>query len=474
MNTKKNIKLVLVHCTKTWHSTPHLGIVSLSSYIEEKCPYVTTKVIEDTNPLKEILRNKPDIVGFTADSVDYEDTKIIASKIKQKTKTFLIIGGVHITACPESFNKNFDIGVVGEGEVTLFELLEAFQKNKKIKNTDYKKIDGVIYFDKKTIIKTKTRALIKNIDELPIPKREFVPMEKKYLSNQINLYGVKRMISLMTSRGCPYHCVYCGSPVQWGSVRFHSVDYVIKEIDYLIKKYKIDGINFFDDLFIAPKQRLLLLVEKIKEKGWDKTIVFSGLARANLIDEEIIKALKSINLKRLSFGFENFSPKILNYLKVNSVSVKDNINAINLCHKYGIAVSSGFIVGTPGETIKDLQITYAGMKKYPIENPSIYILLAYPGTKIWNFALDKGLVSKDMNMNKLFIRIPFMAYFKFWKKDRFYFLKDSVFLNQEKRYDKKYLSMILKMNFLAILQNYKFYFKYLLTDPKIIIKILNR
>ncbi len=471
MNTKKKIKLVLVHCTKTRHNTPHLGIISLASYIEEKCPYVTTKVIEDTNPLKEVLRNKPDIVGFTADSIDYEDTKILASKIKKKSKAFLIIGGVHITACPESFNKNFDVGVIGEGELTLFELLETYKKNK---NNNYQNIDGLIYFDKKVIAKTKPRTLIKNIDELPIPKRGFVSMKKKYLNHQINLYGVKRSISLMTSRGCPYHCVYCGSPIQWGSIRFHSVDYVIKEIDYLIKKYKVDGINFFDDLFITPKSRLLLLTKRIKEKGWDKTIVFSGLARANLVDDEIIKALKSINLKRLSFGFENFSPKILDYLKVNSVTIKDNINAIRLCHKYGIAVSSGFIVGTPGETIKDLKITYKGMKKYPIENPSIYILLAYPGTKIWNFAQSQNLVSQDMNMNKLFIHIPLMAYFKFWKKDRFYFLKDHVFLNQKKRYDNKYLSIILKMNLLSAIQNFKFYFKYLLTDPKIIIKYLNK
>ena len=242
MNIKKKLKLILVHCVKTQQNTPHLGIISLATYIEEKCPHIIIKVIEDINPLKEILRNKPDIIGFTADSVDYEDTKILASKIKKRSNAFLVIGGVHITACPESFNKIFDVGVIGEGEVTLFELLETYKKTKK---TDYQKIDGLIYFNKQTIIKNKPRALIKNIDELPIPKRNFVSMQKRYLSHQINLYGIKKSVSLMTSRGCPYHCVYCGSPVQWGSIRFHSVDYVINEIDYLIKEYKVDGINFF-------------------------------------------------------------------------------------------------------------------------------------------------------------------------------------------------------------------------------------
>ncbi len=109
----KKIKLILVHCSKAKHNTPHLGILSLASYINQKLPSILIKVIEDNNPYQKIIKNKPDIVGFTADTIDFEDTKKLAIRIKQVINSFLIIGGVHITACPESFNNNFDVGVIG-------------------------------------------------------------------------------------------------------------------------------------------------------------------------------------------------------------------------------------------------------------------------------------------------------------------------------------------------------------------------
>ncbi|MDD2482690.1 MAG: B12-binding domain-containing radical SAM protein [Candidatus Shapirobacteria bacterium] len=472
MNRKeKKIKLLLVNCEKVWNNIPHFGLMCLGSCIKEKYPFVDIKIIEDSKPLKKIIKYHPNIVGFTVDSVNYDFTKSIAKKVKQSIKTKIIIGGTHITGCPDSFDKVFDVGVIGEGEITLGEIIEAYKNDKKnnIKNS---KIDGLVYFEKNKLIKTKPRKLIQNIDQLPIPSREFVPMEKKYLSRQLNLYGMKRLTGMMTSRGCPYHCLHCASNVQWGSVRFHSVEYIIKEIDYLIKNYDIDGLYFFDDFFTAPKARLIHLANEIKKRGWHKKIVFSGFGKADLIDEDVVKALKSMNVKRISFGFESFSSKMLNYLKANSVSVEQNIKAIDLCHKYGIGVSSGFIVTIPGETIEDLQATYQLLKKHPIENPNIYILIAYPGTKIWDYALEKGLVSKNMNVDNLFTEIPLKACFEFWKKDRFYFLEDRVFLNPEKRHDQKYLSMILKIKLLITWLNFKFYFKYVLLNPIYIYKVL--
>lgn len=466
----ERLKLVLVyHQMKIQSNSPHFGLLSLAAYVKQKYSFVDVRVIENHNPLKQILNFKPDIVGFTGSSIEYKEAISLAHKVKKHSKALLILGGIHISTCPQSFNKIFNIGVIGEGEITLGELLELY-KNKKINHRNLNQINGLVYFNKNKLIVTKPRSLIKNIDDLPIPARELIPMEN-YLKNQINLYGIKRNIILTTSRGCPYHCVYCASSAHWGSFRFHSVEYVIKEMEHLIKTYNVDGIIFWDDLFIAPKERLLLLVKEIKKRGWHKTMTFTGQARSNVADEDIIKALKSINVKRLSFGFETYSPKMLDYLKVNSVTVKDNIRTVKLCNKYGIDVTSGLIVGSPGETIEDLKITYNTMKKYPLDSTNIYLLAPYPGTKIWEYSKTNNLVTDNMDMDKVFTQIPLKACFEFWKKDRFYFLKGNVFLNQEKRHDRKYLSMILKMQRLATFQNYKFYFKYLLTDPQILLKI---
>jgi len=147
------------------------------------------------------------------------------------------------------------------------------------------------------------------------------------------------------------------------------------------------------------------------------------------------------------------------------VFVKDNIRTIKLCHKYGIAVASGLIVGSPGEKIKDLKKTYETMKKYPMDNTQIYILTPYPGTKIWNYAEKLGLVSLEMDMNKLFVEIPLRSLLLFWKKNKFDFLNERVFLNTKMQSNKEYMNLILKLNLLAWWQNMGYYFKTFLKDP---------
>lgn len=455
------------------NSSPHVGLLSLAAYVKKNLEWVNVKVIEDLDPTEKILKMKADVIGFTADTIAFNKTLKVARIIKDKGKCMakIIIGGVHISACPEVIGEPFDVGVWGEGEVTLEILLKLFRKKKNITTDDLKKIDGLVFVDKGRIVKTKKREFIKNIDTLPFPARELVPMEEDYFKRQVNLYGIRKMVTVMTSRGCPYHCVYCGSPVQWGNVRFHSAEYVIEEIRQVIKKYKADGIMFSDDLFIVPRERLLKLVELIKNEGWEKKIVFSGFARANLMDEEICRALKSINVHKLTFGFESYSETMLEYLKDRSVTVEQNIQAIKLCHKYGIAAASGLIVGTPGETLNDLNETYRIMKEQPMDNTQIYILTPYPGTKIWNYAEKEGLVNLEMDMDKLFVQVPLSASWRWWKKDKFFFLKDRIFLNQKMRNNQKYLGMILKMNQLAFWQNIKYYLKQIIKSPKVLLRV---
>lgn len=450
--------LTLVNIWKIENHTPHFGLTALAAFLQKRIPSLDIKIIEGLDPLKDIIKTKPDIVSFTSDTLAFQKTKNIAIKIKKKLKIPILIGGVHITAMPESFSFPFDVGSIGEGEITLSELIESFLKNKKFIPSELKKIDGLIFKENKKIIKTSPRKLIKNIDELPFPAREITPMEDIYLKNQFNLFGVKRQISIMTSRGCPYHCVFCGSPVQWGTVRFHSPEYVIKEIKFLVKNYNIDSIMFWDDLFIAPIERLEKLKDLIIKNKLNKKLVFFGYARANLITEDVCKVLAKMNTKRLIFGLESGSPRILNYLKQNSVTVEDNKRAVDLCRKYGITSSSGYIVGTPGETIKDLRCTYNLMKNHPLDNTQIYILTPYPGTKIWIEAKKKKLVSENMDFDKLFVQLPPISFFDFFKTQK-NLINKRIFLNTKYRNNKDYMKLVLKIQKLAYVQNIIFYIK---------------
>lgn len=450
--------LTLVNIWKIENHTPHFGLTALAAYVKTKIPNLEIKIVEGLNPLKDILKSKPDIVGFTSDTLAFKATKTIATKVKNKLKVPILIGGVHITAMPKSFSKPFDVGLIGEGEITLTELIQSFLENSKLDYEKLEKIDGLIFKKNKNIVKTEPRKLIKNIDELPFPAREITPMNEIYLKNQFNLFNAKRMVSIMTSRGCPYHCVFCGSPVQWGGSRFHSPEYVVKEIKFLVDTYKIDGIMFWDDLFIAPIERLKKLKDLIIKEKLNEKLVFFGYARANLITEEVCKILAEMNTKRLIFGLESGSSKILGYLKQNSVTVEDNKRAVDLCRKYKITSSSGYIVGTPGETLDDLQDTYNLMKKHPLDNTQIYILTPYPGTKIWIEAKKKRLVSDHMDFDKLFVQLPAINFLDIFRNQKD-LTKNRIFLNTTYKNNKKYMALVFKIQKLAMIQNVFYYIK---------------
>jgi len=467
-------KLVLCNHWLFPVSTFHFGLASLAAYIKETHPQVSVKIIEGENIFEEIIVAKPDIVGFTCDTVSYLPTVELAKKIRKTLDIPLIVGGVHVTAMPKIFDPVFQIGVIGEGEVTLSELLTIFEKYNCFPNRLIRKVKGIVFRDKGKVILTKKRELVKNIDRLPYPARELVPMNEVYLKNQVNLFGVSKMAAIMSSRGCPYKCVFCGSPVQWGGVRFHSAEYVVKEIEFLLTKYGIDGIIFWDDFFISPKERLIKMADLIRKKGLNKKITFFGYARANLINEDICLILQKMNVKRLIFGLESGSEKILDFLKEKTVKVEDNKRALLLCRKYKISTSSGFIVGTPGETVCDLQKTYQFMKKYPLDNSYIYILTPYPGTKIWNLALRYGLISNSMDFGRLFVQFPPPSIFDYFRKEKKNILEGRIFLNIEYQTDKKYLKLIFKMHKMAHFQNMLFYLKNIFADPKLLTKLFIR
>jgi|GEM_PF-579081 len=456
---KDKINLVLANL---WHfpaKTPHFGLATLAAYIRQENPDVRISIVEGMDIAEEIIRKKPDIVGFTSDTLMYNRVCRLAKKIKEKTKAPLLIGGIHISALPSSFDSVFDLGIQGEGEKTLAEILRLYQNRREFPREDLMKIPGLVFFDGNDFIDTGRPPLISDIDKLPFAARDLTPMEEVYLKDQFNLFGTKRTVAMMTSRGCPYKCRFCGSPAQWERVRFHSAEYVVAEIEHLVDKYRIDGIMFWDDLFIAPEGRILKLSELIRSKGLDKKLVFSGFGRANLINEKVCAVLKLMNVKRLIFGLESGSEKVLEYLKRSSVTIEDNRRAVTLCRKFGISTASGYIVGTPGETAEDLKKTLRFMKKYPLDNTQIYILTPYPGTEIWKTAREQGIISDKTNFDALFVQLKRPTIFDFMRDGKSNILQGRIFLNSEFKKNRKYKNIIFAMTKLAFRQNLKFYLK---------------
>jgi len=471
---EEKIKLVLANPWLFPAPTPHFGFTSLAAYIREKKKNIEISIVEGLDIAEEIIRKNPDIVGFTSNTFSYNRVVDLAKKIRGKINSHFLIGGVHITAMPESLDPIFELGTLGEGENTFLKLLELFEEKGDFLKEELAKISGLVFFSENGMTNTGPAEIIEDIDSLPYAARDLVPMNEVYLKDQFNLFGTKRTATTMTSRGCPYKCRFCGSPVQWGRVRFHSPEYVVGEIEHLVEKYNIDGIMFWDDLFIAPEDRILEIAELVKSKGLHKKIVFTGFARANLINEAVCQALSEMNVKRLIFGFESGSEKILDYLKRSSVTIADNRRAVTLCRKYGITTSSGFIVGTPGETVEDLKMTYDFMKKYPLDNTQIYILTPYPGTEIWKEALEKNLISENINYDDLLVQLKPPTLLDFFRKGKPDILKERVFLNPEYQNNREYEKIIFKLTKLAYWQNLKFYLKRFPWEINLVFRIIKK
>ena len=340
-------------------------------------------------------------------SVDYSKAIKLAKLIKENKilkKSIIIVGGVHISTLPDSLNENIDIGVIGEGEETLTEIISFFEKNNyKLDKKGLKDIKGLVFHNKDKLIKTDTRELIKNLDDIPLPHPDYAKLNVS--PKESFFFKKKKQAMMLTSRGCPYRCVFCSTSKFWGfRIRFVSAKRVADEIMMWYNNYGVTDIVIWDDLFTVNAKRLKDIAEILKEKKIIGKIEFGVCCRSNTLTEEVCKVLKELNVTGLNFGFESGSPRILDYLKKGSVTVEEHKRAILLARKYKLKVSGSFIFGSPKERIKDMKKTLQFMdwcKKNKVYHLWSLIMTPFPGTEIWEIAKKKGVVSDNMDWEKL-------------------------------------------------------------------------
>ena len=323
---------------------PPIGLVYLATYIKSKLD-VGVEII-DYNWQQRWTPVGYDIICISAMTIYYELAKKIGWRIKKDFKTFnisVIIGGVHISTCPESFDPDaFDAMVIGEGEKSLEQIINEYIKYGRLLKQVYQ------------------HAPIENLDDLPRPDWDLV--DKRYFDKKANMtfgeYGISGV--MLTSRGCPYRCRFCATQKFWGNkVRFHSAEYV-KCLIFDLWDKGVTHIQIWDDLFTINKERLKEIAPLIK-LPW-RRIKFNCQPRTDLIDGEMCKLLKDIGVTTCLFGFESGSDRVLKYLKRDTCTVQDNYKAIEICHRHGLKVQGSVMLGSPSETLEDMEKTYDFVK----------------------------------------------------------------------------------------------------------------
>lgn len=366
-----------------------LGPICLASYIDSLNLPIKIIVHDD---LETVLKFKPDIIGLSCVSENFGFAQRSAQKIKEKSKSFIIIGGPHFTSLPTFLPDCFDAGVIGEGEIALEQIIKSFIE-KGVSKESIKDIPGVVLKIDNNLISNPRSPQIKNLDSLPIPNR------RKWAKE----IGVAHMV---TTRGCVYRCFFCAEPVIYSSFRAFSASRVVKEIENILENFpNVNHIRFYDDIFPVNKARMREICDLIEKKHINKKISFSCFIHAKLVDEEIVTLLKKMNFSFVQFGADSGSASVLKEIKPNT-TLELNQKAIDLFYKQNLKIGLTFIVGNPSETAEDLNATYNFIvkNKEKIFDVEVSPAVTLPGTDLWKFAEKEGLIPPLEKMNWDFFR----------------------------------------------------------------------
>ncbi|MDD5650162.1 MAG: radical SAM protein, partial [Candidatus Nanoarchaeia archaeon] len=334
-----------------------MGLLYLAAILKKNNIDVEILDAEGENlEVKEVIQKikeiKPNLIGLTAATAAISKTILLATKIKEELKDIkVIIGGPHVTALPKETLENtiFDLGMIGEAEYTFLELVQALRDGK-----EYKKIKSLVYRDKNNkVVINPRRELIENLDELPLPAWELLKDFNIY-TPQLTAYRKKPVGTIISSRGCPFQCIFCDRNIFGNKFRARSAKNVLEEVDYLIKNYKVKEIKFIDDTFTINKQRVLDICKLLMERKYN--LIWSCSIRADTVDKELLTTMKKAGCWFVSLGVESGNEKVLRDIKKNLT--KDQIrNACKLAKEAGLKTRGFFIIGHPTDTKETIRET---------------------------------------------------------------------------------------------------------------------
>lgn len=370
---------------------PVLGLGYLVSMLRKQLGKMVDCRIIEMDVAETIKSWQPDIVAISSVSQNYNLAKEYA-KLAKDAGLPVIIGGYHITEVPSTMTRDMDVAVVGEGEYTICDLAIAFIEHRSLAPKAVRDIEGIVFWEDGQQVTTPHREVIgsktRDLDEIPMPARD--------------LMNIRPHANMLTSRGCPYTCEFCASTRFWPSIRYFSAPYMIEEIKHLVRDYGVKYITFHDDLFIANVKRLRELHELVMKEGLPKQgIRFSCSSSATRITDEMARMMKEMNFVSVAMGLESGNQEVLTRLKGPAFKVEINRQAIHILKKYGIHPHASFIIGEKHETVENMMETYNFIKANPISLVNLYVLTPLPGTPVWHDAEARGLVSNDMDWNKL-------------------------------------------------------------------------
>lgn len=345
---------------------------------------------------KMISAYSPDIVGLHTCTPNINTVKLLASEIKNLSSDILVIaGGPHFLYNPaeEAKNSKLDIIVIGEGEGTCLEIVEGLEQGNlgQFISEISPRIRGIVYKDNNTVKINSPRDPIVDIDSIPFPARHLLPPLHTYRST---IATFKRLPStiVLTSRGCPFSCIYCHNSAQRIKFRMHSIGYVMEEVDELINKYKIKDITFVDDIFTVDRDRTFAICKELAKRK-DRLCWVCNI-KVGLVDKEMLKVLKDSGCWLVMFGVDSGNQGIIDTME-RKFALEEAEQVCNWCRDIGLMIHPNFIIGNPGETVEAINESINFARKIYCHYPVFMTMVPYPGTKLWDNLHRYGRLATD-------------------------------------------------------------------------------
>ena len=373
------------------------------------------RTLEDpTAPIWEEVRSAitefdPGVVGISSKTQNFPSAMRVARIAKQHSPdTLVVLGGPHATLsthaaldCPD-----IDVAVLGEGEMTLVELLKARENGAPLSE-----VAGLACLQDGRKVFTPSRANMPDLDELPFPAQAAPRVLRDYESYPAEAFGY-----VFSARGCPYACTFCESKAIWTQkTRWRSPENVVRELKLLMER-GVRYVYFDDDTFgIHPRYiaELCSLIEtECPKLKWGCEIT------VGVVKERSVEYMRRSGCVRVNIGIESGNNRILRSVKKGH-TIEKAYPAVDLCRRKGIEVGAFFMVGFPEETEETLQDTLTAIKKMNADNIMLSIFTPYPGSELFQVCKELGVVDDDFDITIYNHQSPENCFTAFIPRERF-------------------------------------------------------
>ncbi len=377
-----------------------LGLASIASYLKQSLKDVQVHAVDatfdpDMEHIAEQLRQHPaDITGIFMDTLMYRDALAVA-RIAKKHSPFVIVGGPHPSILPETVisDDSVDAVCIGEGEQTFSELVSSRKEGKSLEG-----VKGLWFKSDGAVVKNERRMPIEDIDTLPLPDIEIFDVER-YIANFIQLDSYSpnlRGMSVIVSRGCPFGCSYCQPVLDtiFGKrFRIRSPRKTVEDLKYLKQKYRLDGVYFQDDTLTVSRKWMAEFCALAVSERLD--MVWACNTRADWGSMDLLPAMKRAGLVKIKFGIESICDRIRNGIYQKGIAKEQIYHLIDAATKEGIQVTGFFMLGAPGERLREILKTIRFAANSRLTEANFSVCVPLPKTSLHEMVKREGAVLSE-------------------------------------------------------------------------------